>query len=80
MIFESIPHSSTQDPLGYVAGLLQGTRYQSEGSMPATLKPKSWDTGTCKPGASSKAEDSAYCLHCSSFFWFSQFDIKDPKR
>ena len=23
---------------------------------------------------------TTYCLHCSSFFWFNQFYIKDPKR
>ena len=23
---------------------------------------------------------SAYSLHCSSFFWFNPFYVKDPKR
>ena len=24
--------------------------------------------------------ENTYSLHCSSFFWFNQFCIKDPKR
>ena len=34
----------------------------------------------CTEGANLRLLTATYSLHCSSFFWFNQFYIKDPKE